>query len=466
MTSATEQVIELLAHNVNWQLDIRDTTSNAPRISTALINQVLPPEIMCYIFCFLPSNSRSLHRYRSYPILLTSVCSLWRQLAISTPSLWNHVVLRRLRSRLVTPLPVVKLYLARACGNPLHLDFDGRWEMSALERNTALEMLTPHMSSLCSLDYFITDSDDARSILICWLKYGAPGSLTRLSVRAQNPGDATTEVLPQNSSLSYPSLGQFLRPIHTLTLSRVTMNWNCAAFSGLVKLEIENVQTAGSPTTTQFAHILAASPRLRCIKLRRVIIQSSEGVQVIPVELLHLQKLYLELELTSYERLISMLRPCSDELDLQLVTDSHQQDYFRTMATILCKQWAQVHIPIFHLGDGPLTHSSLWLIISTFRSIHTLVLHNLPCLKPLLETLEQHASNYPSDFPPKFYTIELNCCAIESEEDFSSIISWNHIQSFRLVGCWTVQFGELARVIEAKGLCLRLASVIPNLFIT
>ncbi|KAF8597744.1 hypothetical protein BDV93DRAFT_358569 [Ceratobasidium sp. AG-I] len=243
--------------------------------------------------------------------------------------------------------------------------------MSGREKDAAIALVAPHMRSLCSLDYFVTSSDNDRSIMACWLKYGVPGSLTRLSVRAQNKGRTTNEFLPENSGISYPVIARFLRPIRSLGLSEVTMDWACAAFYGLVELEIGNVQSTNSPTAAQFAAILAASPQIHSIKLYRMLVQSSEDTQIILVELLQLQELYLELEPLSYERLVLMLRPCWDELRLHLVIDSHNQDLFGMVATLLCKHWAQVRITALHLGGGPFAHSLLRRILSKFRSIHT-----------------------------------------------------------------------------------------------
>ena len=52
----------------------------------------LPPELLKIIFTFaLPSRASDVHSYKQSPTNVSVVCTLWRDIAISTPFLWSHL---------------------------------------------------------------------------------------------------------------------------------------------------------------------------------------------------------------------------------------------------------------------------------------------------------------------------------------------------------------------------------------
>lgn len=456
---AIEQDEESFTHDERRLLDIRFVLSKARNRSTAPINLLLPPELLTYIFSLISNTGESSERKKEYPTIIASVCSSWRQLSIGTCSLWSHIILNRRFewSNAENMLQRAQLYLARARGAPLHLDFDGRWAMSEQERNSAISLLVPHMTSLRSLNYSLNRGDLNHSILSCWLKYGTPGSLTTLSVHAHAPWLETRECLPNNSDFFYPNLDEFLRPIQILTLSEAHMDWGCAAFSGLVELNLNCVKSSASPTAAQFAGILSGSPLLRSLSIRVIKITSPEGAQVIPVKHTHLQKLdLLDLDPASFDVVCSTLLPCSGKLDLHIKADS-----FPHVAISLCNHWDGIRIPILRLGSRSFQVPAFQQLLSTIQGTHTLALQDTELSIATLNTLAGRSSDTTS-ISPELHTLEFISCSILSEEAFRKMITARPVQKLRVLECNIVLHGSWRRVNEAAELCAWLASVVPD----
>lgn len=103
----------------------------------------LPSEISSYIFITLVEGSlyaRSTddNSYGSceYPTLISSVCTHWRRVSISTPHLWAYIEFMSTKNSLRN-LERVKLWLERSQSSPLRLRL-GRGGEQAEERSSRL----------------------------------------------------------------------------------------------------------------------------------------------------------------------------------------------------------------------------------------------------------------------------------------------------------------------------------------
>ncbi|KAF8600826.1 hypothetical protein BDV93DRAFT_608416 [Ceratobasidium sp. AG-I] len=454
---------ESFAYDERRLLDVRVTLSKYRNIC-APVNRLLPPELLCHVFSLLSSTSESPTDSQDYCTIVASVCSSWRQLAIGTRPLWSHIDfrLKNEHGHLGNQLGRAGLHLERARGAPLHLNFNEQWEMTKDDREAAVLLVTPHITHLYSLNCFLHELDRTPRIIDCWLKYGTPGSLKRLSVKTLGQGPEMQ--LPGSSSFSHCSLNEFLQSVRSLSLSAVSVDWNCVAFSSLVELDLNNLQSS-SLTTKLFARILAASPRLQSVKLCRVKIWRSNETQLVPIRLAHLQRLYLE-DLTpiSFEQLFSVLTPCSNMLDLHLITISNTSaDLLDAVADLVCKYWGQVHVPVLRLEDDLPPHSALHKLLATFQSTHALALKNFDIFKPLLEALTGWTRDKTIKIPSTLRTAEFHRCYFESEEGLRDMIAACPIQKLTLLGCAIFRVGGWEDIFEAKELCVWLASVVPDL---
>ncbi|KAF8597743.1 hypothetical protein BDV93DRAFT_610189 [Ceratobasidium sp. AG-I] len=467
VATSIDQDKESFAHDEHRLLSTRAMSLKVRNRYVAPINLILPPELLCRIFSLLSSTYKSPEENHDYPIILASVCNLWRRLAIDTRLLWSHIVFCRKDedSSLVNPLRKAGLYLDRARGAPLHLDFDNRWEMFDDEQADAISLFASHMTYLHSLNYFMGDTDYVCVIIACWLEHGTPGTLTRLSVESLGSARNAQLCLPQDASTSYPRIDEFLAPIRSLSLSAVRMDWNGPAVSGLIELDLSYVRSTGSPTGAQLAGILTASPLLQSIRLCSVSIRSSQSTQLVPVKLLHLRKLFItDLKSASFERLFSVLLPSSNSLDLHLsMHSSASANLFDAVTALMCNRWRQVRIRALHLDhDNPLD-LSLQQLLATFQSIDTLFLKSFTLSETLLRALARRALGSVTQISSKLHIVELDQCYIKSEGGFRDMIAAHPIQKLTLVGCATQESDGWEDVTEVKELCDWLASAVPDL---
>lgn len=114
------------------------------------IRKYLPPEILSNIFRYasppidfptrhFDTSERVINTYTSplpdletnspyLPVLLGSVCSYWRQVAQSTPELWNTLVLDVRRRTAVNHAQLLQLCLSKSKALPLEVEMDFRRE--------------------------------------------------------------------------------------------------------------------------------------------------------------------------------------------------------------------------------------------------------------------------------------------------------------------------------------------------
>ncbi|KAJ7906196.1 hypothetical protein B0H13DRAFT_2662920 [Mycena leptocephala] len=103
----------------------------------------LPNEIVSEIFiCFLPD----------YPLcppvlgllspnLLTHICRLWRQIALTTPALWRAISLYYLHCDFESHIHMLRSWLDRSGNCPLSITMD---DYDAISHNAFLEAILPH----------------------------------------------------------------------------------------------------------------------------------------------------------------------------------------------------------------------------------------------------------------------------------------------------------------------------------
>ncbi|KAJ7051559.1 hypothetical protein C8F01DRAFT_1066719, partial [Mycena amicta] len=114
------QLTELCAHKTQLEAELQ-----------AIVYPILtiPAEITAEILCHAAADS-SIKRI----LALTSVCALWRSVALSTPRLWNASY-HAARSRHRDPVNLLQLWLSRSGNLPLSISvdvFDDRERMLAL----------------------------------------------------------------------------------------------------------------------------------------------------------------------------------------------------------------------------------------------------------------------------------------------------------------------------------------------
>lgn len=120
--------------------------AKAAPLSTFPINH-LPPEILAEVFwnCLPETMPQYAISSRKAPLLLCRVCSLWRKLALVTPTLWTTlaIVIRKLSMDLLVGGQVINTWLERSGTLPLELSllYSPPWRPQGTTVPTLLETI-------------------------------------------------------------------------------------------------------------------------------------------------------------------------------------------------------------------------------------------------------------------------------------------------------------------------------------
>ncbi|KAG8679131.1 hypothetical protein FRC08_017201 [Ceratobasidium sp. 394] len=299
----------------------------------------LPPEIFVTIFAIATSQYRRRDRtadYRTHvsPTIISSVSSLWRQIALGTPSLWSYIdfvigsqpgALRRKQA---------ELWVERSCNAVLYVnilecgsDFTQatrfRYAVAKL-----LEFLTPLMHRVCELEMGATlGGHDALSpVLALWSKRSSADIKKTLQVYNDDFEDPLGTPLgpASDGSFSTYELNSLLRSFNRLFLDKCRISEGVVFHEGLVELYLEYDDHPRPLTQHRFVAMLATCPRLRILVLANCWIQPSE-VTPNPVALNHLQFLSLESHHHScgFVHVLPLLAIGSEGLSMSLSMDDY-----------------------------------------------------------------------------------------------------------------------------------------------
>jgi hypothetical protein len=294
----------------------------------------LPPELLSLIFITVVDSSlyaRSVNddSYGStdYPILLSSVCILWRRIANSIPDIWSYIDFDPNDSSLHS-LDRAKLYLERSRSSPLHMhigkfhevsgdDHTGRFDgpPGSLDETVAylLRLNAPRLNSLALNYSHRSFVGDTVSILH---SQGTENPLRKLALRRVSATRSRAGIPPQER------LDQLLKPLHGLYLENVPRELIGTSCCNLVELHL--IHIAGKITSEELVGLLNSNPSLRIIKIHGVDLNPRRPSSQ-PIDLPDLRRIELNIDEVFMNWFLAFLVPGSHELDLHLHTTSLQQ---------------------------------------------------------------------------------------------------------------------------------------------
>ncbi|KAG8700310.1 hypothetical protein FRC11_013042, partial [Ceratobasidium sp. 423] len=272
-----------------------------------------------------------------YPEALSHVCSLWRQILLSSPSLWSHIDIYTFYESSQVPLNRGSAFLARAQQHDIRIKFSFCHHAHHPSLNWApvesfCTSVAPRLKSL-QVDNFASDITLFSSTVRTTLSHATPGILTDLILSDNNariilnPGDNSDGLagwrLPsaEDFGMSQHLLDDIMHPIRLLWLSSRFFPWTSPAYRGLVDLRLfcTRPKRGRRPSiqASQLREILLACPELRAfhfgIKLE------GQGTQETPTPVLlnDLEELNVkELSHSFYEVLLPLLSPGPKPLKL------------------------------------------------------------------------------------------------------------------------------------------------------
>ncbi|ELU39677.1 glycoside hydrolase family 29 protein [Rhizoctonia solani AG-1 IA] len=292
---------------------VRNTASFAP------IN-ILPREIMSRIFQLVvvgescsqqkevPYDPQSTGvSISNYPGVLTHVCSLWRQIALSSSILWTHIDLS------LDPLVRVQLnyraniYASRAGQLPLYLHII---PFQSIHTHDAIPSICQTIISLAprtgTLVLVLQNLSD--EILETFLKYCTPLIFTRLHLELISKGASARSFIRAKQDLnrekivgeqrlldlSKDQLEEILLHITSLHASSPLFPWSSRVYHNLTELRLSysSVQHSNEISESNFVGILRSSPLLRRLEFAFFVVDVlPAATPVRPIVLEHMEEL-------------------------------------------------------------------------------------------------------------------------------------------------------------------------------
>ncbi|KAG8728336.1 hypothetical protein FRC11_011301 [Ceratobasidium sp. 423] len=389
----TQQVNTELASILSYEGRVRDARLTMTRARNRLFSftpiNSLPTEVLTHIFemvvvsqpCILSTcyNKASINRDYAYPDLLMSICSRWRHIVESHPSLWEHIdfVPNRSHAKLMSR---AKTYAKRAQTKPLEIHIAGteRAEYNYWNLVNFLESLAGRMKAL---ELFITEQEIGKFyslVLEKLLPKSNPTTFTRFSLRSGREhknvfiapskyplygGHRDPSRLPVD--LSPEIIERSLASLEALSLCAVFPAWNSRAYHRLVELRLTSqVELYSQIPERDLVAILKASPKLRVLHFAIDIINQWDGSKLNgPIILNDLEELEVfaayefQLEPTlEVGSLLRLLTPGNKSLSLLLQT----MDYGPSASWEATKDFlARAKISKFHAKCGCLPINDL-----------------------------------------------------------------------------------------------------------
>ncbi|KAF7356296.1 F-box domain-containing protein [Mycena venus] len=197
----------------------------------------IPPEVLREIFSWtLPSIRDALHSGRfemgQSPWVLTQVCSRWRAVSISTPSLWSQVAIdypQNLRTSSTYSLSLVEAQIQRS--QKLKIHFYGNHKMDSRVQIQMFELLSQHSSHWEELSIGLTSAiaplltslrDRIPSLARLWIQWdGWQGQIGIPSIDCFETAPSLVDVGVLNKHRFLP----ILLPAYQLTRYEVDCPW-------------------------------------------------------------------------------------------------------------------------------------------------------------------------------------------------------------------------------------------------
>lgn len=260
-------------------------------LSAVVPVNALPSEILGYIFqLVLDAQPCNLDPSLRKPLptdldQLTHVCTRWRQVAISTHTLWSHIDIAPGYSFSKGLISRAEVYAARAAHSflDIHIVNCSRKSVPVSEQpsyTTSAQFLTSVAAQTRSLNLKTeaTSRGPASeafycSILRAYFDACIPGAFTELIIHDQGSlqfvdgfivatGDA---IQSRNLSLDLPQarLEDVWLPVKVLRLTGLYPHWTSKAYHGLVELHL--ISHTMNITESQLVAIMTASPQLHTL---------------------------------------------------------------------------------------------------------------------------------------------------------------------------------------------------------
>ncbi|CAE6413965.1 unnamed protein product [Rhizoctonia solani] len=368
---------------------------------------ILPDEILVLVFQHLvdaihgPANVDNAE-IPAYPLLLSQVCTDWRQLIHRSPSLWSYFRINRGIGRSGFP-SYSKLHTNQTKETPMDVSISDTLSLPEFTTPSMLSLVKPFTGRIRSLRFRVVafngseDQQDRLTRLLAGCLQATHGKLKRLILStfylyrgpsgnqhwfiesAANPSHNSSLGLP----LSHAYLEDTLLAVSDLWLDGLYFDWASKIYHGLTSLRLDKNSTC-SITESLLASILVASPQLRWLDVRLNITHTATSPTLI--NLPHLEVLIS----TEDMALLRLVQPGSKELTLSIISrtrpsvvqfeqeSTHNMGYNSRFTSFL----SRANVVSFYAEGFLRDLGEVWDLLSMAPKIRTLALsyfvHHMP----------------------------------------------------------------------------------------
>lgn len=416
----------------------------------------LTDDILQHIFRIFVDSSQPTEYFMQPPVILSSVCSIWRDVGLNTGSIWGYITFDQVNGR----FDVAPLCLERASGSPLHVtirDVGTNFETALDHTGIAYDLLTPYASRFSSFSLEVQHATTLDSLVAIWLEYGTPGTVKRVSITSHQGDFPPYDILSRSDT--YRDISTLLEPIQSLHLCNVFVEWDSLAFRNLLELSLDRAQREefDDITIEELNSVLVMSPQLHTLKLRYFQVRAGE----LPPSFEFRELRSLTLEIDDWEGTTAVLSvigwPSSNPIHLTI--DRYREEWKHVLE--LSAYWNSSYISTLRLGDE-ISRSVISVAQPRLQAIEALVYFGKPLDMPRLRRLSDLATS-----GLRFRTIEIAICMIASEEGLREMILSHQVQKLRLIMCRFVETNEAGDKIKVDAnkdmdICVWLAKMVPD----
>ncbi|KAG9025037.1 hypothetical protein FRB95_010610 [Tulasnella sp. JGI-2019a] len=247
--------------------------------SKDIINSILPPELFSKIFeigtdmdeetsddtldvAKLDEGSKSGTSYNKayfnsldFASLVSQICSTWREIALSTPTLWGYLYVAD-----ETPVEMITTWLDRSKAVPLDIEID----LENKGRRTVhdfMPFLITHISRWRSFRCHMAIAGQILQVMAYLVGKDAPA----LEVLTLDDPDNLENIWYKHIVHSIFAGPGSLPKLKFLTLWSSPMVWASRPFANLVYLQLGSIKEGARPTVKQFVTLLQGSPTLESL---------------------------------------------------------------------------------------------------------------------------------------------------------------------------------------------------------
>ncbi|CEL62158.1 hypothetical protein RSOLAG1IB_10253 [Rhizoctonia solani AG-1 IB] len=276
------------------------------------------------------------------PEALSHVCSMWREIILSTPTIWVFLDLYTLCQSSQTFIERSSAFIPRTQNQDLVLRVRLRHEedgspSAADSLKEFCSSTAPRLRSLLVDNHAANDTTLFTSLIQTALPKATPGTLLNLFIkdygaRTNSSQEDNTEGLAgwelptaELCGISQEALDSIVRPIKSLRLSGQFFPWTSPAYHGLVELHLLFIRPARGRRPFIQGHrlrdLLLASPELRILHINLNVTGEDGLLDLPPVPLNHLEELSLRgMSRGVYDVVLPLLAPGNKPLQFTYQT--------------------------------------------------------------------------------------------------------------------------------------------------